>query len=217
MKLAVVAVVAAAAVAAFALKGNRAARISPSKNAEVSRGTNPAPQQMTAKLPKLLDLGADKCVPCKMMAPILKELKEEYAGRMNVEFIDVWQNPDAGKQYGIEIIPTQIFYDAEGKELFRHVGFFAKADILAKWQELGVDLSGKAINAEVLNQVTAFYFHGTVRCETCLAIELLAKQAVQRRFALELADKRLVFASINYDEPENQHYREQYKLPHPSL
>ncbi len=62
---------------------------------------------------------------------------------MNVEFIDVWQNPNAGKQYGIETIPTQIFYDAQGKELFRHVGFFAKDDILAKWKELAVDLSSK--------------------------------------------------------------------------
>lgn len=95
---------------------------------------------VAAKLPKLLDLGADKCIPCKMMAPILEELKKEYAGRMNVEFIDVWKNRDAGKLYSIEVIPTQIFFDAEGKELFRHVGFFGKEDILAKWKELGVDL-----------------------------------------------------------------------------
>jgi thioredoxin 1 len=75
-----------------------------------------------------------------MMAPILEELKKEYAGKLEVEFIDVWKNPDAAKQYGIEIIPTQIFFDAGGKELFRHVGFFAKEDILAKWKELGVEL-----------------------------------------------------------------------------
>jgi len=97
-----------------------------------------------AKLPKLVDLGADKCIPCKMMAPILKDLKTEYAGRMDVEFIDVWKNPDAGKQHKIQLIPTQIFFDASGKELFRHVGFFGKEDILAKWKELGVDLKGKA-------------------------------------------------------------------------
>ena len=71
---------------------------------------------------------------------MLDELKKEYAGKLEVEFIDVWENPDAGKQYGIEVIPTQIFYDADGKELFRHIGFFAKDDILAKWKELGVDL-----------------------------------------------------------------------------
>ena len=96
----------------------------------------------TAKLPKLVDLGADKCIPCKLMAPILEGLKKEYAGRMDVEFLDVWKNPDAGKQHKIQLIPTQIFFDASGKELFRHEGFFGKADILAKWKELGVDVSG---------------------------------------------------------------------------
>jgi thioredoxin 1 len=102
----------------------------------------PAPQSKKKPLPKLLDLGAGKCIPCKMMAPILVELKKEYAGRINVEFIDVWKNPDAGKSYGIEVIPTQIFYNATGKELFRHIGFLSKDDILAKWKELGVDLNG---------------------------------------------------------------------------
>lgn len=94
-----------------------------------------------AALPRLVDLGAGKCIPCKKMAPILEDLKKEYAGRMNVEFIDVWKNPDAGKAYGIEVIPTQIFYDASGKELSRHIGFFGKEDILAKWKELGVELA----------------------------------------------------------------------------
>ncbi len=89
------------------------------------------------KLPLLLDLGADQCIPCKMMKPILDTLQTEYAGRMQVKFIDVWKNPDAGKQYGIRTIPTQIFYNAEGKELFRHEGFMSREDILAKWKELG--------------------------------------------------------------------------------
>ncbi len=93
-----------------------------------------------AKIPKLLDLGSTKSKPCKMMAPILEELKKEYAGKLNVEFIDVWENENAGKEYGVEMIPTQIFYDANARELFRHTGFFSKEDILAKWKELGVDL-----------------------------------------------------------------------------
>lgn len=92
-------------------------------------------------LPRLVDLGADKCIPCKMMAPILEELKKEYAEIFNVEFIDVWKNPDAGKKYGIRLIPTQIFFDTSGKELFRHEGFFSKEDILAKWKEFGFDFS----------------------------------------------------------------------------
>jgi thioredoxin 1 len=94
-------------------------------------------------LPRLVDLGAGKCIPCKMMAPILEELKTEYAGRFKVDFIDVWENPDVGAEYNIRMIPTQIFYDASGKELVRHEGFFSKADILAKWKELGLDIEPK--------------------------------------------------------------------------
>lgn len=96
------------------------------------------------KLPRLVDLGADKCIPCKQMAPILRELKSAYAGSLEVEFIDVWKNPEAAKPYKILLIPTQIFYDANGKERFRHEGFFGKEDILEKWKELGVDLSGRS-------------------------------------------------------------------------
>lgn len=92
----------------------------------------------TSKLPLLLDLGATKCIPCKMMAPILEELKTEYAGVFDVVFTDVWQNPDAAKAHNINLIPTQIFFDAAGKELFRHEGFFSKEDILNKWKEFGV-------------------------------------------------------------------------------
>ena len=91
-------------------------------------------------LPRLVDLGADKCIPCKMMAPLLEELKKEYADKFRVEFYDVWKNPDVSKEYGIKLIPTQIFFDASGKELFRHEGFFSKEDILAKWKELGVEI-----------------------------------------------------------------------------
>ena len=101
----------------------------------------PAPATAAAPLPRLVDLGAHSCIPCKKMAPILEELRNEYEGRLRVDFIDVWQNPDAGQQYGIKLIPTQIFYDATGKELARHEGFMAKEDILAQWSVLGVALS----------------------------------------------------------------------------
>jgi thioredoxin 1 len=93
-----------------------------------------------AALPRLVDLGASKCIPCKMMAPILDELAAEYKGQMEVVFIDVWKDRQAGQIYGIQAIPTQIFFSAEGKELYRHTGFYPKADILAKWKELGVEL-----------------------------------------------------------------------------
>lgn len=90
-------------------------------------------------LPRLLDLGAGKCVPCKAMAPILDEMKETFSGQLHVEFIDVWENEGVGETYGIRMIPTQIFYDAEGKELYRHEGFYAREDMLKKWKELGFE------------------------------------------------------------------------------
>ena len=111
--------------------------------AKQATGQNASTPAAGTGLPRLVDLGAGKCIPCKKMAPILEELKEEYAGSMEVEFIDVWQDPSAGKMYGIQLIPTQIFYDSAGKERFRHEGFFAKDDILAKWNELGVDIRKK--------------------------------------------------------------------------
>ena len=110
---------------------------------QAAGNTADSPKANTKKLPRLVDLGASKCIPCKMMAPILEDLKKSYEGRMDVEFIDVWKSPDSGKEYGVKIIPTQIFYNAEGKELFRHEGFLGKEDILAKWKELGVAIGSK--------------------------------------------------------------------------
>jgi thioredoxin 1 len=98
------------------------------------------PTATATALPKLLDLGAGKCIPCKMMKPILDELATEYKDRFQTVFIDVWENPDEAKAYKINLIPTQLFFDAAGQELFRHEGFFSKEDILGKWKELGVDL-----------------------------------------------------------------------------
>ena len=104
------------------------------------RSPTGAPETSTtqASLPRLVDLGAGKCIPCKAMAPILEELRTEYAGHFEVVFIDVWENPEAAKPYDINLIPTQIFFDAAGQELWRHEGFLAKEDILAKWSEFGV-------------------------------------------------------------------------------
>ena len=153
-KILIVLAVAASVVAAVALKKNKSAATSDANAPSVAAATNQivSGPVATAKLPMLRDLGAGKCIPCKLMAPILGELKKEYAGRMNVEFIDVWVNPDAAKPYGIEVIPTQIFYDADGKELFRHVGFFGKEDILGKWKELGVDISGGKSSAGIVRE-----------------------------------------------------------------
>ncbi|ACB77333.1 thioredoxin family protein [Opitutus terrae] len=104
--------------------------------------TKPAPAPPA--LPRLLDLGAGKCIPCKRMKPILAELTREYADQFTVVFIDVWEDNAAAEPYGIRLIPTQIFYAADGQELFRHEGFYGKKEILAKWRELGVALKEPA-------------------------------------------------------------------------
>jgi len=100
------------------------------------------PEQITGKgLPALIDIGAGTCIPCKMMAPILEELKKELAGKIVVQFLDLNKNPKFAREYRIRVMPTQIFYDASGKELFRHEGFYSKEDILGKWAELGIELT----------------------------------------------------------------------------
>jgi thioredoxin 1 len=93
-----------------------------------------------ASLPRLVDLGANKCIPCKAMAPILDGLRTEYAGRLEVQFVDVWKDPDAAEPYRVRVIPTQIFYGADGRELGRHEGFIDRAQILERWKALGVAL-----------------------------------------------------------------------------
>lgn len=98
------------------------------------------PAQPAKNLPRIVDVGADKCIPCIMMAPILEELKKEYAGVLDVVFIDAWKNPTEARKYGVRGIPTQIFYDASGKERARHMGYMSKDAILAKFKDLGIPL-----------------------------------------------------------------------------
>ena len=126
MRIAILVIVLAAVAGAIYLRGDR-------ETAPAAAGTTAAAE---GPLPKLVDLGADKCVPCKMMAPILDQLETDFAQQFEVEFIDVWKNSEAGRRYGVRAIPTQIFFDAAGNELYRHTGFFAKEQILAKWDEL---------------------------------------------------------------------------------
>jgi len=113
----------------------------PGCTASAGPGPMPAPaRQATASrpVPRLVDLGSVGCIPCKAMAPILDGLKAEYAGRMEVEFIDVWKNRDAADAYGVRMIPTQVFIGADGQELARHQGFMGKDEILAQWKAVGV-------------------------------------------------------------------------------
>jgi len=86
----------------------------------------------------MIDLGAKKCIPCKMMAPIMEKMEKQYQGRAAMVFIDVWEHREQAQRFGIRAIPTQIFYDANGKEVSRHIGFMAEKDIVATMTKLGV-------------------------------------------------------------------------------
>jgi thioredoxin 1 len=113
--------------------------LEPAHPAGSEKRSVPAP----AGLPRLLDLGAGHCVPCKMMKPVLTELQTGYAEQFETLYIDIAQNRAAAREYEVRVIPTQIFFDAEGNERFRHEGFMSKEDILAKWAELGINLSNE--------------------------------------------------------------------------
>jgi thioredoxin 1 len=88
--------------------------------------------------PTVADFGARTCIPCKKMAPILAELDREYKGKANILFTDVHEGKNLAANYRIQMIPTQIFFDAKGKEVKRHIGFMDKADILKELQAAGL-------------------------------------------------------------------------------
>lgn len=111
----------------------------------VRTSTHVSSSQTPGSLPRILELGADACVPCRKMVPVLDALEKEYQGRLEVQSIDVFKYPKMAEEYGVQSVPVQIFYDALNNELYRHEGFLAKEDILKKWRDLGVDLTGNAV------------------------------------------------------------------------
>jgi len=89
-------------------------------------------------LPKLLDFGRGVCIPCKRMAPILKELSEEYKGRVVIKIIEIYEDRELTEANKIRLIPTQIFFDSKNKEVFRHEGFMDKEQIKKVFEKMGV-------------------------------------------------------------------------------
>ena len=87
----------------------------------------------------MLDLGADKCIPCKMMEPIIEKLKKVYDGKVAIVFIDVRKDKSKVAEYGIRAIPTQIFFDKNGREVFRHLGFLSEEEIVTQLKAMGVE------------------------------------------------------------------------------
>lgn len=110
------------------------------KIVKVKPADKPVVVKKNAKLPRLLELGSESCQPCRMMQSVLAELRTEYAGRLQVDYIDIYQDTAAAEKYKIQFIPVQVLFDADGNEIFRHTGFFPKDKILQKFSELKVQL-----------------------------------------------------------------------------
>ncbi len=106
-----------------------------------------APAVVRTGVPKLIDLGSTECVPCKLMWPALEKMKEEFTGKLTVEFVDVGKRENAAlaRQYSVKMIPTQVFLDADGKELWRHEGFISRHAMLEKFRDLGYAFAEEAL------------------------------------------------------------------------
>lgn len=160
-KIAIVGFLAAAIAATFALRGGKRAGyvVMPEPPAVVSPpalvipgaatqepgpakpASTPAPKVVAASAkPRLLEIGSSRCMSCIEMAKVLDALRTSQGVKLQVDFLDVFEQPEAGDRYEISLIPTQILYDTAGKEIFRHTGYFSHDDILAKFRELGVQL-----------------------------------------------------------------------------
>jgi thioredoxin 1 len=87
----------------------------------------------------MIDLGATECIPCKMMAPIMEKMEKQYAEKAAIVFIDVWKHKEQARRFGIRAIPTQLFFNENGKEVLRHVGFMSEKAIVNQLREMGVE------------------------------------------------------------------------------
>ena len=108
------------------------------KEQSVLAKDNPVDKARSSGKPSLVDFGSTGCRPCDMLAPILETLKDKYAGKANVLFVHVGEEQILAARYGIQTIPMQFFFDKDGKEVFRHVGFWPQAEIEKKLAEMGV-------------------------------------------------------------------------------
>jgi len=87
----------------------------------------------------MVDLGAKSCIPCKMMAPILEKVESDYKNKAVIVFIDVRIHREQIKRFSIRAIPTQIFFNKHGKEVYRHIGFMSEKEIVAQLKRMGID------------------------------------------------------------------------------
>lgn len=103
------------------------------------RASTPTEGEAAGGLPTLLDFGMGECVTCKEMEPILRELADNYKGRAIIRIIDIRDHRDLQAEYRVDVIPTQVFLDDRGNEMFRNVGPMTRDEIITKLREIGVE------------------------------------------------------------------------------
>ena len=86
----------------------------------------------------MLELGSVGCIPCEQMQPVMQKLRVSYKGKLEVMFVDVREDNKTGRQFGVRLIPTQVFLDKNGKEFHRHVGFYAYDEITPVLKKAGL-------------------------------------------------------------------------------
>ena len=109
------------------------------QSSEPDLASVPLGQALSSGKPTLAEFGSSTCIPCKEMKPILEELAKEYEGKLNVVIVEVYEQMDLTRQYGIMAIPTQIVFDSEGQEITRHIGFWSKEEIIAQLKKMGIE------------------------------------------------------------------------------
>ncbi|MGC8491542.1 MAG: thioredoxin family protein [Syntrophobacteraceae bacterium] len=96
------------------------------------------PQVPAKGMVTMVDLGASGCIPCMIMSHEVDSLQKKYQGKAAIYFINIRNHPEEGPKFGINVIPTQIFYDKNGKEVYRHEGVMLEGAVVAKLESLGV-------------------------------------------------------------------------------
>ncbi|MDF1551449.1 MAG: thioredoxin family protein [Deferrisomatales bacterium] len=86
-----------------------------------------------------LELGGEGCKPCEAMKPVMQAVREKFPDRVEVTFHDVRKIPAVAGQYGVRLIPTQVFLRADGTEFFRHEGYLPEDQVLAVLAKMGVE------------------------------------------------------------------------------
>ena len=96
-------------------------------------------QALASGKPTLVDFGARTCPSCRKLAPILEALATEYQGKARVLFVDVYEEKSTARKYRIQMIPTQIFFNAKGQEVKRHIGGMERDEIMKELKAAGLE------------------------------------------------------------------------------